>query len=178
MNCVFIYILLSSCFTLLSTAATTITIYTHTQTNVNKYIEDEIFMDQFFREGASAIRPKPPPQQHFQPDGGLSKVQSMLDRDKSVKQIDAEIKAVNKMECSHVDFKTCVESLKSSLDRKRKHIQKIVETRDRLTTTTTEMVGGEGRICDEAIAKFKTTLRTINTMIAADYDAVDEVMDE
>ena len=137
-------------------------------------------MDEFFREDAcSAIRPKPPPQQqHFQPDGGLSKVQSMLDRDKSVKQIDAEIKAVNKMECRHVDFKTCVESLKSSLDRKRKHIQKIVETRDRLTTTTTEMVGGEGRICDEAIAKFKTTLRTINTMIAADYDAVDEVMDE
>ena len=59
-------------------------------------------------------------------------------------------------------------------------MQQIVETRDRLTTT--ELVGGrrtgEGGICDEAIARLKTTLRHINTSIASDYEAVDEVMDE
>ena len=69
-------------------------------------------MDQFFREGASATSSSSitqKPQQHLQPDGGLSKVQRILDREKSVKQIEAEIKAVNKMECSHVDFKPCVD---------------------------------------------------------------------
>ena len=111
-------------------------------------------------------------QQHFQPDDGLVQIQNILKGDKNLEMIDAELHRVSVMVCSHPDFKPCVESLKISLERKRKHIQKILETRHRLTTQP------GAKICDEAIDSLKTTLRLINKSIAADYETVEEVMNE